>query len=67
MCPHLGKIVRSFTVIVQRGGRDQLADVLLMVGGEVMGRQHQQPPGSNQSGVHVLAVNSFHLEGVCFL
>ena len=32
---------------------DQFVDILLMVGAEVIGNQHQ-PSGSNQSGVHVL-------------
>lgn len=34
MCPHLGKIVRSFILTVQRG-RDQLVNTLLMVCGEI--------------------------------
>ena len=32
---------------------DQFVDILLIVGAEVIGNQHQ-PSGSNQSGVHVL-------------
>ena len=34
-------------------GYDQFVDILLMVGAEVIGSQHQ-PSGSSQSGVHVL-------------
>ena len=34
-------------------GHDQLVDILL-IGGEVSGRQHHQPSGSNQSGVYEL-------------
>ena len=30
LCPHLEGVVRSFTGMVQRGGRDQLVDILLI-------------------------------------
>ena len=33
---------------------DQLVDILLLVGGEVIRNQHHQPSGSNRSGVYVL-------------
>ena len=44
--------MRSFIIMVQRGC-DQLVKILQLVGGEVSGRQHQQPSGSSRSGVYV--------------
>jgi len=44
--------VRSFILMVQRGGHDQLMDILLIAGGMVINSQHYQP-GSNWSGVCV--------------
>ena len=43
-------VVRSLPVLKVY---DQFVDILLIVGAEVIGNQHQ-PSGSNQSGVHVL-------------
>ena len=66
MCPHLGRIVRSFIVIVQRGC-DQSMDILLM---SWWLSKWESAVRSNWSGVFMLVgsmppliINSFHLEG----
>ena len=52
MCLDPEGLVRSFILMVQRGGHDQLMDILLIAGGMVINSQHYQP-GSNWSGVCV--------------
>ena len=69
MCPHLGEIVRSFIVMVQRG-RDQLTDIILM--GWRWGKQESASPtfrfrlvwGLRACGQRTIVINFSHLEGV---